>query len=199
MNKGKTASLLMLLMSIVLCLNVILFLSTSLVFYWIFVLDVVNVVLLVLSILSVIFSACNMNRVKVGFKNSIVVFSFISLGLIFICYIILFSAYWWHWSIFSWIVLILFKIPLIIIQVVLMIIALVLYGQSNVSIQPMSGVNYVPVDNQSNVNIQQVRQGLPAQVTFSPAEELKKFKELVDMGVITQEEFDKKKKDLLGL
>jgi hypothetical protein len=40
---------------------------------------------------------------------------------------------------------------------------------------------------------------LPAQVTFSPAEELKKFKELVDMGVITQEEFDKKKKDLLGL
>lgn len=33
----------------------------------------------------------------------------------------------------------------------------------------------------------------------SPAEELKKFKELLDMGVITQEEFDAKKKELLGI
>ncbi len=33
----------------------------------------------------------------------------------------------------------------------------------------------------------------------SPAEELKKFKELFDMGVISQEEFDAKKKQLLGL
>ncbi len=33
---------------------------------------------------------------------------------------------------------------------------------------------------------------------LSPAEELKKFKELLDMGVITQEEFDAKKKALLG-
>ena len=32
-----------------------------------------------------------------------------------------------------------------------------------------------------------------------PADELKKFKELLDMGVITQEEFDAKKKQLLGL
>ncbi len=36
-------------------------------------------------------------------------------------------------------------------------------------------------------------------VTFSSADELKKFKELLDMGVITQEEFDAKKKELLGL
>lgn len=34
---------------------------------------------------------------------------------------------------------------------------------------------------------------------ISPAEELKKFKELLDMGAITQEEFDTKKKELLGL
>ena len=34
---------------------------------------------------------------------------------------------------------------------------------------------------------------------LSPAEELKKFKELLDLGVITQEEFDAKKKQLLGL
>lgn len=33
----------------------------------------------------------------------------------------------------------------------------------------------------------------------SAADELKKFKELLDMGVITQEEFDAKKKQLLGL
>ena len=41
----------------------------------------------------------------------------------------------------------------------------------------------------------------PSQVvtSLSSAEELKKFKELLDMGIITQEEFDAKKKQLLGL
>lgn len=34
---------------------------------------------------------------------------------------------------------------------------------------------------------------------LSSAEELKKFKELLDTGIITQEEFDAKKKELLGL
>ena len=34
---------------------------------------------------------------------------------------------------------------------------------------------------------------------LSSADELKKFKELLDMGVITQAEFDAKKKQLLGL
>lgn len=34
---------------------------------------------------------------------------------------------------------------------------------------------------------------------FSAADELKKFKELLDMGIVTQEEFDTKKKQLLGL
>lgn len=33
----------------------------------------------------------------------------------------------------------------------------------------------------------------------SAADELKKFKELLDLGIITQEEFDAKKKQLLGL
>ncbi|MBR5134279.1 MAG: SHOCT domain-containing protein [Clostridia bacterium] len=33
----------------------------------------------------------------------------------------------------------------------------------------------------------------------SSADELKKFKELLDLGVITQEEFDAKKKALLGI
>lgn len=36
-------------------------------------------------------------------------------------------------------------------------------------------------------------------VSLSAADELKKFKELLDLGVITQEEFDAKKKQLLGL
>jgi hypothetical protein len=34
---------------------------------------------------------------------------------------------------------------------------------------------------------------------LSPAEELKKFKELLDAGILTQEEFNAKKKELLGL
>ena len=33
----------------------------------------------------------------------------------------------------------------------------------------------------------------------SQADELKKFKDLLDNGIITQEEFDAKKKQLLGL
>ena len=32
-----------------------------------------------------------------------------------------------------------------------------------------------------------------------PVEELKNLKELLDMGILTQEEFDAKKKQLLGL
>lgn len=36
-------------------------------------------------------------------------------------------------------------------------------------------------------------------IVSSSADELKKFKELLDMGIISQEEFDAKKKQLLGL
>ena len=36
-------------------------------------------------------------------------------------------------------------------------------------------------------------------VAASSADELKKFKELLDAGIITQEEFDAKKKELLGI
>lgn len=35
--------------------------------------------------------------------------------------------------------------------------------------------------------------------SLSPADELKKYKELLDMGAITQEEYDTKKKELLNL
>ena len=36
-------------------------------------------------------------------------------------------------------------------------------------------------------------------VEKSPAEQIKEFKELLDLGIITQDEFEKKKKQLLGL
>ena len=39
----------------------------------------------------------------------------------------------------------------------------------------------------------------PTIASTSNADEIKKYKELLDMGVITQEEFDAKKKQLLGL
>ena len=45
------------------------------------------------------------------------------------------------------------------------------------------------IANQGQINIQQV----------SAADELKKFRDLLDSNVITQEEFDAKKKQLLGL
>lgn len=51
--------------------------------------------------------------------------------------------------------------------------------------------------------LDQLQKETPAAATAAPAvsvsEELKKFKELLDMGVLTQEEFDAKKKQLLGL
>ena len=45
----------------------------------------------------------------------------------------------------------------------------------------------------------QTKDEQPTISTSLIADELKKFKELLDMGVITQEEFDAKKKQLLGL
>lgn len=46
---------------------------------------------------------------------------------------------------------------------------------------------------------QQQRQSKTVKTTIGAAEELKTYKELLDSGVITQEEFDAKKKQLLGL
>lgn len=46
---------------------------------------------------------------------------------------------------------------------------------------------------------EQKKASAPESAPVSAADELKKFKELLDMGVITQEEFDAKKKQLLGL
>ena len=40
---------------------------------------------------------------------------------------------------------------------------------------------------------------VPSNSTMGSADELKKYKDLLDSGVITREEFDTKKKQLLGL
>ena len=39
----------------------------------------------------------------------------------------------------------------------------------------------------------------PVQAAVSPADELMKYKQLLDAGIITQSEFDAKKRQLLGL
>lgn len=49
----------------------------------------------------------------------------------------------------------------------------------------------------NEVQVEKVHQASPA--VQSNAEEIKQFKELLDSGVITQEEFDAKKKQLLGM
>lgn len=51
------------------------------------------------------------------------------------------------------------------------------------------GKNFTTAVNSSNTN----------KNTSTPSDELKKYKELLDSGVITQEEFDEKKKQLLNL
>lgn len=51
------------------------------------------------------------------------------------------------------------------------------------------------IERQSKSNETIIKQEIPQ----SNADELKKFKDLLDSGVITQEEFDQKKKQLLGL
>lgn len=57
------------------------------------------------------------------------------------------------------------------------------------AIATTKNANVTPVQNSQVAN----------NVTTGTAEELKKYKELLDQGVITQEEFDAKKKQLLGL
>ena len=60
-----------------------------------------------------------------------------------------------------------------------------------------------PSCNSSNITLieddEETTPVATSNVVPSVADELKKFKELLDMGIITQEEFDEKKKQLLGL
>ena len=58
---------------------------------------------------------------------------------------------------------------------------------------------FAEVNNAIDQSKSKKLQGTTVISSLSSADELKKFKELLDMGVITQEEFDVKKKQLLGL
>lgn len=57
-------------------------------------------------------------------------------------------------------------------------------------------VNLIPDKNQTALSCQNIPTGAAVQ---SAADEIKKWKELLETGAITQEEFDAKKKQLLGL
>ena len=59
----------------------------------------------------------------------------------------------------------------------------------------ISGLLQTRQDKLANV----MQETLKKEGSQSTADELKKFKELLDSGIITQEEFDAKKKQLLGL
>lgn len=57
-----------------------------------------------------------------------------------------------------------------------------------------SAINQLIIDRQAKKSTKD-----SANLNTSDADEIKKYKELLDNGVITQEEFDAKKKELLGL
>lgn len=75
------------------------------------------------------------------------------------------------------------------------------------SLNKIVDFNRCPQCNSTNLSVisdeefkkMQTQKNTPQQTTVSAADELKKFKELLDIGAITQEEFDAKKKELLGL
>lgn len=54
-------------------------------------------------------------------------------------------------------------------------------------------------ERQSKIDSPTVQTTIKQEIPQSSADELKKFKDLLDSGIITQEEFDAKKKQLLGL
>ena len=64
--------------------------------------------------------------------------------------------------------------------------------QTNESMQHVAG--YL----QERVRFYKQQKNAPTAPAYSGADELKKFKELLDLGIITQEEFDKKKQQILG-
>ena len=76
---------------------------------------------------------------------------------------------------------------------------------NGISVATSSGaIKFLYIKNADDIhktlsNIIVNRQGKVLSTSSSSADELKKYKELFDDGTITQEEFDEKKKQLLGL
>ena len=56
-----------------------------------------------------------------------------------------------------------------------------------------------PYQSASQSTSQAAPQTAREPIQYDPYEEVKKLKELLDMGIVTEEEFQKKKKELLGL
>lgn len=62
-----------------------------------------------------------------------------------------------------------------------------------------SDANKIPPDGAINDTAKQSVTAAAAVPAVDPIEQIKKFKELLDMGIISEEEFSAKKKELLGL
>ena len=72
------------------------------------------------------------------------------------------------------------------------------FGMINNYVEIHSEISKLLVDRQEQKQTT-VQTTIMQEIPQSSADELKKYKELLDSGVITQEEFDAKKKQLLGL
>lgn len=66
------------------------------------------------------------------------------------------------------------------------------------SVQSNEFMQQIAAYVKERVSFYKQNRNAPAAAAVSGADELKKFKELLDMGIITQEEFDKKKQQILG-
>lgn len=68
----------------------------------------------------------------------------------------------------------------------------------NFAQQILSMLNIICQSN-STENRKEIQEQLTSNSNFSVTDEIKKYKELLDMGAITQEEYERKKKELLNL
>ena len=78
------------------------------------------------------------------------------------------------------------------------IVATLLLGIINIISGILSACNYILICNWITNPYKTVK-NIQADTHFSNADEIKKYKDLLDSGAITQEEFEAKKKQLLGL
>lgn len=84
------------------------------------------------------------------------------------------------------------------IQTLIMICPNAKQGQKSNYLETIKG-NFSGVNGSSTKSEASSNSSAPASSTTDPIEELKKYKELLDMGIITQDEFDEKKKQLLKI
>lgn len=79
---------------------------------------------------------------------------------------------------------------------------------ASILLQRKNGERFILIAKCNQKTLEQLQAFIPAvtenevkhiETASSPADEIKKYKELLDMGAITQEEFDAKKKQLLGI